>query len=62
MYPKTTTKVRLAMKVAKPSPMFGAMFSSQNEGEDWEKAQLEKNVMAAKAGRNMIRRSAADRS
>ena len=45
------------MNVEKPSPMFGAMFSSQNEGDDWENAQLEKNVMAAKAGRNMISRN-----
>ena len=45
------------MKVAKPSPMLGAMFSSQNDGDDCEKAQLEKKVMAAKAGRNMIKRN-----
>ena len=32
------------------------MLSFQNAGEDWAKAQLMKNVRAAKAGKNMIRR------
>ena len=32
------------------------MLSFQNAGEDWAKAQLMKNVSAAKAGKNMMSR------